>query len=488
MMNILLVQPEHPDTFWSFKHVLRFVRKKAAYPPLGLLTVAAMLPDAWRVRLTDMNVHPLTDEAIEWADMIFLSAMIVHKENVKEIISRCSHKIIVAGGPLFAGWRTTGIDHYILNEAEVTLPRFLRDLEKGIPKSQYSSKKWPDVAQTPVPRWDLINMKDYATMNIQYSRGCPYNCEFCDVVRLNGRVPRTKSPQQMVMEFEALYRAGWRGGVFVVDDNFIGNRQKVKVMLRHLIRWQRRRRYPFQLLTEASTNLADDEELMHLMSKANFNKVFLGLETPNPESLRECSKFQNTNRSLSDTVKAIHGHGMQVMGGFIVGFDSDPETIFQTQIDFIQKIGVVTAMVGILNALPHTRLWKRLKEEGRILSDAAGQNDTHINFKPKMHKDMLLEGYKRIIGTIYHPRNYYRRIHRFISHYRPTSRARISGSDIYAFFRSVWQIGILSGARRQYWWLLLKTLFTNVRALPIAVELAIYGVHFELLAKKIVRA
>ena len=375
-MNILLIYPQYPDTFWSFKHSLKFIAKKAAFPPLGLLTVAAMLPAGWQKELVDLNVEPLLDEQLEWADMVFLSAMIVQKESALQIIKRCraNGKKIVAGGPVFTTQHEQfeGVDHFILNEAEITLPLFLNDLAAGQPNHCIYPRR-PDISKTPVPLWSLINLKNYATMSIQYSRGCPFNCEFCDIIIMNGRIPRVKSPAQMQREFQALYDAGWRKSVFIVDDNFIGNKQKVKQLLPRLIEWQREHQFPFTLLTEVSVNLANDEELMQLMSAANFFKVFMGLETPNQDSLVECGKNQNTSRSLPEVVDTIHRHGMQVMGGFIVGFDHDPENIFDLQMRFIQQIGVVTAMVGILTALPQTRLWHRLKAEGRLLSDASGR-------------------------------------------------------------------------------------------------------------------
>jgi radical SAM superfamily enzyme YgiQ (UPF0313 family) len=492
-MKVLLVYPEYPDTFWSFKHVLKFISKKAAFPPLGLLTVGAMLPEEWQKKLVDLNVGSLKDEHIEWADMIFLSAMIVQKKSAQEIIDRCrAHgKKIVAGGPAFTTQHEdfTGVDHFVLNEAEVTLPLFLADLLKGRLRHVYTSDRRPDVTLTPVPLWSLINTRDYATMAIQYSRGCPYNCEFCDIVIMNGRVPRGKTPAQMRKEFQALYDTGWRKSVFIVDDNFIGNKGAVKKMLPTLVEWQWEHKYPFTLLTEASTDLANDEELMHMMSRANFFKVFLGLETPDKESLKECGKFQNTSKDLVKVVHTIHRHGMQVMGGFIVGFDNDTETIFDAQINFIQKIGVVTAMVGMLTALPQTRLWHRLKEEGRLLGDATGENtDGVLNFMPRMGMDTLNEGYRKILASIYSPKHYYQRINIFLENYRPTVISRVQKEDVIAFIRSAWRIGILSRARFHYWKLLLKTFVKKRVALPIAVELAIYGLHYEKITRRICAA
>ena len=491
-MNILLVYPEYPDTFWSFKHALRYVAKKAAFPPLGLLTVAALLPAPWQKKLIDMNVEALTDEHIVWADYVFLGAMLIQASGAREVIARCRRlsRSIVAGGPLFTTQHQQypEIDHFVLNEAEITLPRFLDDLAAGRPRPLYTSAEKPDLASTPIPLWALINMKNYATMPVQYSRGCPFNCEFCNIVIMNGRVPRTKTAEQMLREFQALYDAGWRKSVFIVDDNFIGNTRQVKQILPVLARWQKGHRYPFTLLTEASINLAKDEELMTQMSQANFFKVFVGIESPNTESLRECDKQQNTTSNLAEAVNTIHRYGMQVMGGFIVGFDHDPENIFEMQKKFIQQVGIVTAMVGLLTALPQTRLWHRLQAEGRLLSEATGENtDGLLNFRPVMDRERLLSGYRRLLVSLYSQKNYYQRINTFLKNYRPTVRARITGEDLMALCRSNWQLGIKSSARFRYWWLLARTLVLKRKAMPMAVELAIYGQHFERTLQRIIK-
>ena len=489
-MNILLIYPKYPDTFWSFKHVLRFISRRAAFPPLGLATVASLVPKSWKKRLVDMNVCELTDEDLQWADMVFVSAMLVQKDSTREIIDRAKSagKTVVAGGPAFTAKPdlASGVDHLILNEAEVTLPPFIEDLEVGNPKRIYSSDKKPDMSLTPVPSWELIDMKSYATMAVQYSRGCPFNCEFCDIIVMNGRVPRTKSPEQMISEMDVLKDSGWRGTVFIVDDNFIGNKKKVKELLPRLIEWQKENGFPFKFLTEASLNLAQDEELMRLMSAANFHKVFLGIESPSPESLKECSKHQNTVIDLADAVDAIHANGMQVMAGFIVGFDSDGESIFDLQRRFIQQIGVVTAMVGVLNAVPGTRLWNRLKAENRLTGESSGENtDGSTNFVPKMGADTLRCGYQKLMASLYSPKLYYQRINVFLSKYRPTVRTRPSKDELKALVRCFWQIGLRSRSRILFWKLMIRTLFTRIRALPAAVELAIYGQHFEKHAKRI---
>jgi len=488
-MNILMLYPQYPDTFWSFKHALKFISKKAAFPPLGLLTVASLLPQEWNKRLIDVNADKLEDEDIQWADMVFISAMMVQKDSALELISRCKSysKTVVGGGPAFMAEPETfsQCDYFILDEAEVTLPMFLRGWESGQTQAVYSSKQRPDITQTPLPMWSLIDMNKYATMPVQYSRGCPFNCEFCDIELLNGKKTRAKAPGQMREEMQALYDSGWKGPVFIVDDNFIGNKKNVKAMLPEIISWQKEHDIPFAFFTEASVNLAEDEELMNLMIEANFNKVFLGLETPCKESLQECDKTQNLQMDLSEAVKIIHQNGMQVMGGFILGFDSDPENIFESQIKFIQQIGVVTAMVGMLGAIPHTRLWNRLKSEGRLLSSISGDNtDGSLNFIPKMGRERLMEGYKRVISTIYKPRLYYKRINTFIKSYQPKAKTCYSKADIIALIKSIWHIGIFSKFSPYFWKTVIKTSLTKVRALPTVIELAIYGYHFEKVAKE----
>ncbi|MBI2329145.1 MAG: B12-binding domain-containing radical SAM protein [Chloroflexi bacterium] len=490
-MKILFVYPQYPDTFWSFKHALKFISKKASFPPLGLLTVAAMLPAEWEKKLVDTNITALSDEDIRWADYVFISAMVVQRNSVKEIISRCKQlgARIVAGGPLFTtGYAEfNGVDHFVLGEAEVTLPLFLEDLDKGCAKPIYISNERPSISGTPVPLWSLIKMKHYSSMNIQYSRGCPFDCEFCDIVTLNGHRPRTKDKDQIVNELEALYRHGWRGGVFVIDDNIIGDKRKLKAeTLPAIIKWMEERRYPFAFSTEISINLADDEELMGLMAQAGFNQVFVGIETPNEESLAECNKRQNQGRDLVASVKRIQNYGLEVQGGFIVGFDNDPISIFRSQINFIQKSGIVTAMVGLLNAPPGTRLYQRLKKENRLSKSFSGDNtDFSINFIPKMNYETLINGYQQILNTIYAPKQYYERIRTLLKEYKPP-KVRVSHLQFHhieGFVKSVWFLGIKEKGRRHYWRLLVSTLFKHPRSFPLSISLSVFGFHFRKVAE-----
>ena len=478
--------PKYPDTFWSFKHALKFVSKKAAFPPLGLLTVAAMLPEEWEKNLVDMNVTKLTDSDIEWAEYVFISAMEVQKESVKKVIAQCKKlgTKIVAGGPLFTtGYEEfDGVDYFVLGEAEVTLYPFLEDLKEGRAQHIYASNEHPDISATPIPLWSLIDMKHYSSMNLQYSRGCPYDCEFCDIIILNGHTPRTKSEEQLISEMDALYEQGWRGGLFIVDDNFIGNKKKLKAeTLPALIEWRESKKYPFALCTEASINLADDEELMRLMVAAGFDVVFIGIETPNEESLMECTKTQNQNRDLITSVKRLQEFGLEVQGGFIIGFDSDPESIFQSQIEFIQRSGIVTAMVGLLNAPIGTRLHKRLEKEKRLLKSFTGSNtDFSLNFVPKMNYDTLINGYRHVLDTIYSPKHYYDRIKTFLRMYKPprTTAGKIQVHQIKAFFKSIWFLGIHGKGRRHYWRLFIYYLLKSPPKFARFIILAVYGYHF----------
>jgi len=482
-MNILLVYPQYPDTFWSFKHALKFVSKKAAFPPLGLLTVAAMLPGNWEKKLVDMNVTRLNDSDIKWADYVFISAMEVQKDSARKVIAQCRRLGVkaVAGGPLFTtGYEQfDGVDHFVLGEAEVTLPLFLADLAEGRAQPVYASSERPDISSTPVPMWSLINMKHYSSMNLQYSRGCPYDCEFCDIVLLNGHTPRTKSKAQVIAELDALYEQGWRGSLFVVDDNFIGNKKKLKTeILPALIEWRERKKYPFALYTEVSINLADDEELIRLMVDAGFDVVFVGIETPNEESLVECTKVQNQNRDLVASVNKLQAFGLEVQGGFIIGFDNDPESIFQAQIDFIQKSGIVTAMVGLLNAPVGTKLHQRLKKENRLLETFSGNNtDLSLNFIPRMNRDTLINGYRHVLDTIYSPRQYYERIKTFLKTYRPPRRkaGKIQLHHITAVFGSVWFLGTIGKGRRHYWKLFVSYLLRSPPKFARFIILSIYG-------------
>ncbi|MGD8389408.1 MAG: B12-binding domain-containing radical SAM protein [Desulfobacteraceae bacterium] len=488
-MNALLIYPEYPATFWSFKYALKFIHKRAALPPLGLLTIGAMLPEEWPKKLVDVNVTKLKDKDLGWADVVFISGMALQRKSAREIIARCkrSNLKVVAGGPLFSSEHDLfeDVDHFVLNEAELTLPPFLEDLEKGCARRVYETPEFCDITTTPAPLWDLIDLKHYATMGIQFSRGCPFNCEFCNVTALFGHRSRMKTAEQMIVELDGLYNLGWRGQVFFVDDNFIGNKAFLKShLLPALVQWQQGKKgIPFN--TEASVNLADDPELMDMMVKAGFDTVFIGIETPNEESLTECNKKQNRNRDLIGSVKLMQRAGLQVTGGFIVGFDSDTPSIFQRQIEFIQKSGIVTAMVGLLNAPPGTRLYERMKEEGRLVDLISGDNvDGTTNILPKMGLDTLREGYGNLMQHIYSPRHYYERAKVFLREYkRPEIRSPLSFQHLLAVVRSSLRLGVFGRERFQYWKIVFWTLFRRPGMLPLTVTIAIYGYHFRKICK-----
>jgi len=419
-LKILLINPEVPNTFWSLKSALKFISKKAMLPPLGLLTVAAMLPDSCQCKLIDMNTTRLRDRHLLWADMVFLTGMAIQKKSVDQVIHRCKKLSvkIAAGGPLFTAFPEafSDVDHLVVNEAEITLPSFLKDMESGCPKRYYTTHEKPDLKSTPIPQWDMINMKKYALMGIQYSRGCPFNCDFCDVTRLFGHAVRTKTTRQIIDELQSLYVHNWRGDVFFVDDNFIGKRQQLKTeLLPAIIEWMEKRKHPFAFNTQVSIDMVDDPELMALMAKAGFDCVFIGIESPNESSLTECNKKQNTGRDIVAAIKKIQHFGMQVQGGFIVGFDNDKPGVFDKMINLIQDSGVVTAMVGLLNAPRGTKLYKKLMSENRLTKSLTGDNmDCTMNFIPRMDIHELISGYQKVLNTIYSQKYFCKRIKTFL--------------------------------------------------------------------------
>ncbi len=485
-MKILLISPKVPDTYWSFRHALKFIAKKASNPPLGLLTVAAMLPEEWERKLVDLNIHPLHDSEILWADYVFISAMSVQSASVSVVIRRCKDlgAKIVAGGPLFTGDPDSypHVDHLVLNEAEITFTAFLSDLEDGALKRIYRTGEYADMHHSPPPDYSLIRASDYAQLSIQYSRGCPYNCEFCEITALLGHKVRVKSPSQILDELEAICRTGFRGNVFFVDDNFIGNRHKLKrELLPAISAWNGEHGHPFTFTTEASIDLSEDPELMKGMVRAGFEKVFVGIETPDVESLKECDKHLNIKHDLMSSVRAIQSAGIEVSAGFIVGFDADTTSIFQRQIDFIQQSGIITAMVGLLNAPSRTRLYQRLKGEGRIIQTSGGDNTNYsMNFIPRMSRETLMKGYQTILNSIYSSKAYHQRLIRFLKEFKPgvQFRKRITVERILALFRSVVYIGILSRGRIYYWKLFFWSLFRKPKMFPMAITYSIYGYHF----------
>ncbi len=489
-MNALLIYPEWPDTYWSFKHALPIEGKRSAYPPLGLLTIAPLLPEHWKKRLVDINIRPLVDADLEWADLVLVSGMMVHKPSVLEILARCRARGLrtVIGGPITSSVEELRehADHMVIGEAEDLIPGLMRDIEDGKAAPTYRALELPGLDKTPLPDLGMISPRHYSAMAIQYSRGCPFNCEFCDIIEIYGRKPRTKSPQQVLAELEQLYERKWRGSVFIVDDNFIGNKRKVKELLPEISAWNARHKHPFTFFTEASMNLADDPELLQLMQDAGFLRVFVGIETPVEASLKEAQKMQNTRRSLLESVRRIQRYGMEVMAGFIVGFDNDPEDIFDRQTEFIQESAIPLAMVGLLLALPGTQLYRRLLREGRIVDEGGGDNsECRLNFVPKMDPQKLVEGYRSILRRIYNPEAYYERVRNFLNQYHPRHYAPRSFSDYSAVFRSILKQGVLGEGRASYWKFFMEAATRYRHVFDTAMTLAVMGFHFQTLTRRI---
>ncbi len=486
-MNVLLVYPKCPDSFWSFTHALKFISKKAAVPPLGLITVSAMLPDTWQKKLVDLNISPLRASDVQWADYVFISAMYIQKESVSKVINESKkwNKKIVAGGPLFTQEYANypDVDHFILNEAEITMPLFLADLNAGQPQRVYATDEYADLALTPVPDFHLLSVKDYAFMNIQVTRGCPFACNFCEITSLLGHKVRMKSTAQIISELDVLYHTiKWRGPVSIVDDNLIGNKHQLKYdLLPAMKEWMQIHKYPFTFNMESSINLADDEELMSLLVETGLSSTFIGIETPEEKSLNYCNKVQNRNRDLLDSVKKIQQAGIQVSGGFIVGFDSDTPSVFQRQIDFIQQSGIVAAMVGLLNAPKNTKLYHQLKAENRLTTEATGNNtDSSMNFIPKMDYNELQEGFKKIIHNIYSAKPYYKRVRQLLLNYNRLTKGQstMRFSLLLAFIKSVYVIGFLNKGRTEYWKFMIWTLFNKPKLIVDAITFSVYGYHF----------
>ncbi|MBN2040818.1 MAG: B12-binding domain-containing radical SAM protein [Spirochaetes bacterium] len=494
--KILMVYPEIPTTFWSFKYALPFIKCKSSMPPLGLLTVAALLPEGYDVKLIDMNVKKLTKEDIDDSDLVFISAMIIQKDSFVKAVKMCkdSGKPVVAGGPYPTSSmdEIKDVDYLVLNEAEITLPEFIKDYESGNPDRIYTSEIKPDITKTPLPRYDLVeNVNDYTYLALQFSRGCPFNCEFCDIIEMFGRKHRSKNIDQFINEIQCVYDTGYRGSLFIVDDNFIGNKNSVKKLLRGIKEWQEQHNFPFSLFTEASINLAHDDEIMDLMVQSGFSCVFIGIETPDTETLSATHKSQNLREDIHVSVGRIQSHGLEVMGGFIVGFDTDPEDIFQKQIDFITQAGISTAMIGMLQALPKTQLYRRLKEEGRLTGMASGNNthDLQLNFLPKRPADELFAGYKRIISEIYKPVTYFNTTYTLLKRL-PSKRVgdrKVGKNEIKILAKSLVR-QTFSKYSFFYVKFLLRVLIRKPVLFPLAINYAIRGHHFFRMTDEIIKA
>jgi radical SAM superfamily enzyme YgiQ (UPF0313 family) len=498
-MNALLVYPEFPDTYWSFKHALKFLGKRAAQPPLGLMTVAALLPGEWNKRLVDTNVERLRDRDLAWADVVLLSGMHIQLDPLLEIVERCRARGLrtVVGGPIASSVPAAELkaDHVVIGEAEELITGLARDLELGTAKAVYQAAERPEMSTSPLPALSLIKMNRYSTMTVQYSRGCPFNCEFCDIIEIYGRRPRTKAVAQVLAELDQLHAAGWREAVFIVDDNFIGNKARAKELCVALAQWRSQHKKSFDFLTEASLNLADDPELMQLMKDAGFISVFLGIETPDVPGLIAANKLQNTRRSLLDSVATIQSYGMQVMGGFILGFDTDRDDIFDRMVDFIEKSGIPIAMVGLLQAMPGTQLFRRLWREGRIV-DAGGGDNTgdRLNFLPHMDAAKLVEGYRSVLKRIYSSAAYYERVKLYLNRTQPKHSERksqqqwVTRANARAFVTSIVRQGIFGRQRWSYWKFLLAVATRYRHCVGAAMTLAVMGYHLQVITRRLSEA
>lgn len=488
--NVLMVYPEIPDTYWSFKHAVNFIGKSSLMPPLGLMTVAALLPKEYNLKIIDMNVDPLTEEDIRWAELVFVSAMIVQKESFADVVALCNTYgvPVAAGGPYPTSSHNDiiGVSYFILNEGEVTIPQFILDYEKGRALPLYTSDVKPDITETPVPRFDLIDVTAYGSLSVQYSRGCPFTCEFCDIVNMFGHKVRTKTTAQFIRELEAVMSSGYRGSIFIVDDNFIGNRHNVVRLLAAILSWQKKHDFPFTFYTEASINLGHDDELLNLMEACGFTMVFVGIETPDEETLRSTHKIQNVTNNVFDSVTAIQSRGIEVCAGFILGFDTDPENIFDRQIEFIQRAGIPIAMIGLMMALPGTELYRRLEREGRLTAATSGNNtnDFDLNFVPVMDRQKLVDGYKRVLRELYSPEKYFARSITLLSRMPNKSLPgrRIVATDVLGLFRSLMRQGFSPYGLR-YFRYLVQSVKTNPHNLGQAVGLAVKFNHFRLLTQ-----
>lgn len=475
-MRVLLLYPLFPKSFWSFDKALELIGRKVSLPPLGMITVAAILPQTWEFRLVDRNVRFETEADWAWADLVIISGMIVQKPDMLHLIQEAKQrgKLIAVGGPYVTSVpevaQEAGVDFLVLDEGEITLPLLVEALERGETSGIF--RAWgekPDVSTSPIPRFDLLDLNAYLEMSVQFSRGCPFQCEFCDIIVLYGRKPRTKTPKQLLSELQTLYDLGWRRSVFVVDDNFIGNKRNVKLMLRELIPWMAAHNYPFRLATEASVDLAQDQELLELMVAANFTSVFLGIETPDTDSLSLTQKFQNTRSSLVESVLTINGAGLSVMAGFILGFDGEKAGAGKRIIDFVEATAIPKAMFGMLQALPNTALWKRLQQEGRLLEgseETHGHQMTLTNFTPSRSQEELAGEYVSCFWELYEPSRYLSRVYRHFMRMKPaphkTQFRLLELIEIRAILIIFWRQGIKRHTRFQFW----RQLFSIVRRNP----------------------
>lgn len=487
-MKALLLWPIMPNSFWSYQETLDLAGLRSTNPPLGLITVAAMLPSDWEIRFIDRNIHPESDKDWEWCDLVLISAMIIQKQDFRALIQKAIAlgKKVAVGGPFPTSVPNFALEagaHYlILDEGECTIPMFLDALARGEEKGIFRSPEKPDVTQTPIPRFDLLNLNAYLAITVQFSRGCPFQCEFCDIINLYGRKPRTKTPEQMLQEFQALYDMGWRRYVFVVDDNFIGNKRNAKVFLKALIPWMEAHDYPFILVTEASLNLAEDEELVDLMVKAGFTIVFMGIETPDTDSLLGIHKVQNTRQDLIASCHKITRAGLQIMSGFIMGFDNERSGAGERIEEFIEETGIPQGQFSLLQALENTAMWNRLQQEGRLFE---GMSTFHqgaiMNFVPTRPVAEITEEYIQAFWHIYEPMPYLQRTFRhfrMMNGWRGKTQRQMTSTEMRLFAAICWRQGVLRSTRFRFWWQLVAIAMTKPRLLYDYFTTLGVGEHF----------
>ena len=483
-MRVLLVNPLFPDSYWSGSHALRFARRRCLLPPLGLITVAALLPKEWRCRLIDLNVERLSDSDILWADVVMLTGMLVQRTSLHEVLER-SRRLGVktaVGGPYATALPDDlkNADHVVVGEGEDLVPEFAADLERGCAKPIYHEAEKPDMTTAPVPRFDLLRRRAYHQMSLQFSRGCPFTCEFCDIIVMYGRRPRTKTAAQVIAELESISATGFSGNVFFVDDNFIGNKKAAKQVLPEIADWRRTSGSQLEFYTEASMNIADDDNLVDLMTEAGFTAVFIGIETPSPEALKETKKLQNLRRNMVDQVHGLLDRGLDVWAGFILGFDSDGPEIFDRMIRFIQNAAIPYAMVGMLGALPNTPLYKRLDKEGRLREEFTGDQFGLTNVITKMSSSQMIRGYRKVLETVYHPEVYFRRCRENLARWKPVpgSARKLTWGDLPTAWRAIVGQGFSSSYRRAYWSFLRWVARHHPAKLGRAIAQAAAGHHY----------
>jgi radical SAM superfamily enzyme YgiQ (UPF0313 family) len=482
--HALLVYPRSPVSYWGLQHSLHLIGKSAALPPLGLITVAALLPAHWRLRLVDLNLGDLRDEDLEWADVLLTGGLLIQLDSMREVVARArAHQLPVAvGGPAPTG--SPGLfrdaDVVFQGEAEGRIDDLVDALTRRSDSHVVlpAPASYPDLTTAPVPRFDLLDLSRYTSVSVQYSRGCPFRCEFCDVIEIFGRTPRVKTAAQMLAEFEAIHELGYRGTLFVVDDNFIGNRPAVRRLLPLVRDWQQARGHPYDLYTEASVDLASDRRLLAQMVEAGFRTIFLGIETPSIAALERAGKYQNLRLDPAEAIDRITRAGIEVMGGFIVGFDTDEADIFALQRELLTDLPVPLAMVGILTALPGTALWRRLRAEGRLRERSSGDQFTRPNFTPVMDEEALLRGYGELMAWLYSPERYYGRCEATLARLGAVTRMRSSTpGETASLLRTIWHIGIRSPRRRLFWRLLAKAARRGRRQIRQVVAHAVHGEH-----------